>query len=425
MYYWLNFLIGGVLYVFCMGLFWSFMLEPRWKKYSRWQLCTIFMLVSLPPGIVRSFCDEISMLFRVMGYLQVAIIFLFLFGCFTSVWWKKILALLLYMITAHLAEGIILPAFELAGIYYNSDFASLEIFLLQTATCMVTLAFSAIQVAVWNFVEKKRKIPSGTWVFLLFPVSQLLMVWNVAKSFWLDESLAIPVIGGCLIGFLADILLFYVLMNYGEKEKLKKQVQELNYIRALEEQHYQELQSRQEQIARIRHDFKNHLITALHLIETDNREQAGALLEQLRDDVIKTEMKMYSENSVVNAVLSEKAMVCENAGIVLDSQVTLPNQLPIRPVHLCSLFSNLLDNAIHAAEKCSKEERVIIVKAALYGDYLNVKVENTVADFRKGEKPERKGYGQEIICDITKQYHGECYTEEKQNRYIAVVTLEL
>ena len=425
MYYWLNFFIGGLLYVFCMGLFWSFMLETRWKNCPRWLLCTIFMLFALPSGIVRSLCGELSTLFQIMGYLQLVIIFLFLFGCFKSVWWKKVLAFLLYMVSAHLAEGIVFPIFELAGVHYTSDFSSLEFFMMQTAICMVMLAFSAILVTLWNLVEKKRKIPSGTWVFLLFPLSQLMMIWNSVKSFWADESLALPVIGGCLIGFLADILLFYVFMNYGEKEELKKEIQELNYMRALEEQHYQELQKRQEQMARIRHDFKNQMITSLHLIETDNKEQAGLLLEQLRDKLDQTENRIYCENPVVNAVVSEKAMLCENAGIVLDSQIALSNQLPIRPVHLCSLFSNLLDNAIHAAEKCSKEERVIIVKAALYGDYLNVKVENTVADFRKSEKPERKGYGQEIIRDIAKQYHGECYTEEKQNRYIAVVTLEL
>ena len=425
MYYWLNFLIGGVLYVFCMGLFWSFMLEPRWKNYPRWLLCIIFMLVSLPPGIVRSLCSEISLLFQVMGYLQILIIFLFLFGCFSSVCWKKLLALLLYMINAHLAEGIILPLFELAGIHYNSDFSSLEMFLLQTATCMIILVFSAVVVAVWNFVEKQRNISSGTWVFLLFPFSQLLMIWNTAKSFWADESLAIPVIGGCMIGFLADILLFYVLMNYGEKAELRKQVQELNYMHALEEQHYQELQNRQEQMARIRHDFKNQMITSLHLIETDNRKQAKILLEQIREGIARTERKKYCDHPVVNAVLSEKAIQCENAGIILDSQLALPKQLTIQPVHLCSLFSNLLDNAMNAAQKCPEKERVIVVKAALHGDYLNMKVENPVGESKNFEKTERKRYGQEIIHDIVKQYHGSFQTEQKQNRYIAVVTLEL
>lgn len=425
MYYWLNFLIGGVLYVFCMGLFWSFMLEPRWKNCSRWLLCTIFMLVSLPPGIIRSMCNEVSILFRAMGYLQLIIIFLFLFGCFKSIWWKKILAFLLYVVNAHLTEGIVFPIFELAGIHYNGDFSSLEVFLLQTSTCMLMLAFSAILVAVWNFIEKQRKIPSGTWVFLLFPLSQLLMVWNAAKSFWLNESLAIPIIGGCLIGFFADILLFYVLMNYGEKEELKKQIQELSYMRALEEQHYQELQSRHEQMARIRHDYKNQMIASLHLIETNDREQAKILLEQIRDGIAQTETKIYCEHPVVNAVLSEKAIQCENAGIVLDVQLTLPKQLTIQPVHLCSLFSNLLDNAINATQKCSEKNRVIVVKAALHGDYLNMKVENPVNESKNFEKTERKRYGKEIIHDIVKQYHGSFQTEQKQNRYTAIVTLEL
>ena len=129
MIYWMNFFIGGVLYVFFMGLVWSFLLEPRWSRIPRWVPCTVFTVTDIIPGIVRSLCGELSLLFHAMGFLQMAIIFLFLFCCFRSQWWKKLLAYFLYMIAAHLSEGIVLPLFELAvyPVHLCSIFSNLKV----------------------------------------------------------------------------------------------------------------------------------------------------------------------------------------------------------------------------------------------------------------------------------------------------------
>ena len=79
MVYWVNMFLGGVLYVVFMGMVWSFLLEPRWPKVPRWLLSAGLAAADMIPGIVRSLCGELSPLFHAMGYIQMAIIFLFLF----------------------------------------------------------------------------------------------------------------------------------------------------------------------------------------------------------------------------------------------------------------------------------------------------------------------------------------------------------
>lgn len=184
MIYWVNILLGGVLYVFFMGMVWSFILESRWTKIPRWVLAAGLTVADMIPGIIRSLCGELSPLLHTMGYLQMAIIFIFLFCCFQSQWWKKLLAYLLYMIAAHLAEGIVFLLFELAGIRYSSDFNSYEMLILQTAVCMASMCISLVMVFLWNKLEKKRRVPKNMWIYMSVPISQLLMVWNVAESFW-------------------------------------------------------------------------------------------------------------------------------------------------------------------------------------------------------------------------------------------------
>lgn len=425
MIYWVNMFLGGVLYVFFMGMVWSFLLEPRWPKVPRWLLSAGLTVADMIPGIVRSLCGELSPLFHTMGYIQMAIIFLFLFFCFRSQWWKKLLAYSLHIIAAHLAEGIVFPLFELAGIRYNSDFNSYEMLILQTAVCIVSMCFSAVMVFLWNKVEKQRKVPQNAWIYLSVPISQLLMVWNVAESFWGDYTGMLPTVVGCVIGFVADIMLFYFLMEQGEKEVLANQLQELEKLRSAEELHYKTIVNRREELAKIRHDFNNQLTAALHLTENGDTAQAKELLEQLKDSIAQTKETDFCKNAIINAVMTEKAAECQRLGITLDIEMALDSELAVAPIHLCSIFSNLLDNAIRATKGCPLEQRKIIVRGATRGDYLHIKVINFIECSVHVEKKSRKGYGQEILKDIAHQYNGEFQTEQAGNCYTAMMSLEI
>lgn len=425
MIYWVNMFLGGVLYVFFMGMVWSFLLEPRWTKIPRWLLSAGLTVADMIPGIIRSLCGELSPLFHAMGYIQMAIIFLFLFFCFRSQWWKKLLAYSLYIIAAHLAEGIVFPLFEMAGIRYNSDFNSYEMLILQTAVCMVSMCFSSVMVFLWNKVEKQRKVPKNAWIYLSVPISQLLMVWNVAESFWGDYTGMLPTVVGCVIGFVADIMLFYFLMEQGEKEALASQLQELEKLRSAEELHYNTILSRREELAKIRHDFNNQLNTALHLTENGDHVRARELLEQMKDGIAQTQETDFCENAIVNAVMTEKATECLHLGISLDTKLALGAELEVYPVHLCSIFSNLMDNAIRATKKCPTQQRKIVVRGTARGNYLHIKVINPIDNSDSGITKNRKGYGHEILNDIASQYNGEFQIEQAENTYTTMLSLEM
>lgn len=425
MIYWVNFFLGGVLYVFFMGMVWSFLLEPRWAKIPRWFLAAGLTVADMIPGIVRSLCGELSPLFHGMGYIQMAIIFLFLFYCFHSQWWKKLLAYFLYMIAAHLSEGIVFPLFEMLGIRYNSDFNSYEMLILQTAVCMVSMCFSLVLVFLWNRVEKQRKVPLRAWIYLSVPISQLLMVWNVAESFWGDYTGMLPTVAGCVLGFVADIMLFYFLMEQGEKEALARQLQELETLRSTEKLHYNTILSRREELAKIRHDFNNQLTAALHLAENGDHVRAKELLQQMKNGIAQTKEIDFCENVIINAVMTEKATECLSSDIMVDAKLTIGAELAVNPVHLCSIFSNLMDNAICAAKKCPLQERKIVVRGTIRGNYLHIKVVNPLCISDFGKTTSKKGYGHKILKDIASQYNGEFQTEQTEEFYTAMLSLEM
>ena len=70
--------------------------------------------------------------------------------------------------------------------------------------------------------------------------------------------------------------------------------------------------NRQEELAKIRHDFNNQLTAALHLTENGDTVQAKELLEQLKDSIAQTKEIDFCKNAIINAVMTEKASECQS-----------------------------------------------------------------------------------------------------------------
>lgn len=425
-YYVLNGLIGGFLYPFFLGSMWSFCLEKRWKKIPNWGMALFLALATQPAGYVRS--QNIgNVWFEIMGILQALLIFLFVLLGFQDKLWKRMLSFFVFVVAGFVGELFSVTMMSyFFGVEYQKTFANQEMFILQTACLMFDFIIFSIMAFIWNNVFKHQKLPRQAWIFVLFPISQLIVLWNwTNQELFFHREIGIFSALGFMLGFVADIVLLYTFLNQGEKDALAKRVQEIEHLQQVEQLHYQSMETRREELAKIRHDFNNQLTTALYLTEQGGREQAKSMLEQLRRNLTKTKENAWCRDAVINAVLSEQAAVCERDDIDFSAEISIEDTAKIQPVHLCSVFSNLLDNARRAAAACPIEKRKIVVKAVQKGDYIHIKVENTSAFPEKRKKTaDGHGYGQEILKDIAMQYNGDFYTDWKDGIYTAVISVE-
>ena len=224
---------------------------------------------------------------------------------------------------------------------------------------------------------------------------------------------------GAMIGFSANLVLLRILFTNAEKKELESRLQKLEQMQELERARFESIEVRQFELAKIRHDFGNQLVTAYRLVDQNKHKEAAGLLDALSAAVEDTRERVYCANTVVNAVLFEKHIVCEIADITLDINVELAEDCGIKQLHLCSIFSNLLDNAINA---CRDLPNSVITLMTLHkGDYLHIKCTNpTLED--DNVKPER-GYGTRIISDIAEQYEGVYSIEINKGQYSAIISL--
>jgi len=245
------------------------------------------------------------------------------------------------------------------------------------------------------------------WVFLIFPISQIMIL---AGEFMGKGNATAFFYIGLAFGLISDVILLYFLLRGRKKEALEKALEEMVYLKDVENFRNDLLEQQQKQIQEIKK------ILEVHMQDLDALER---YLEETRTPV-------YCMNPVVNAVVSEKEKKCSELGFQLENNLIVPKEMNVEPLHICSIFSNLLDNALEAVSELEKSQRKIMVYAEIKGNYFIVKVVNSAAKAHVNRKIRKgHGYGTRILDDITKKYDGNFHSFFENGLYTAVVAIKV
>lgn len=409
-------------------------------------MLTVFQATLKPRGTVRKrviWMVSFFLVFLVLAWMkmtspigtarfQIAMILIYLIYIpylalgFDERIWKKILVFLLATGAALVSEVVTLALFRVSGnvgILHLQNFASVSL----AMTCM-NGALAVLLILAFNRIIPKNIHIRHYLLFLLFPVSQLLIFLAVdfrsmggdLNMFYQDPTAYF----GYVIGIAADIGLLSLMIWDEKRERIRDENEELKRLCSLEELHFSEIERRETEFSKIRHDYINQLSAAVNLIRLGHADEAVQNLEAISGQVRAQGAKgRYCANHTVNAILIEKEEECRRRGIALDMELDVDEIPGISQIHLCSIFSNLLDNAIRASAECADEPKIRL-HAAIRKTYMVVKTENPSLD-PAGKKRTRRGYGQEILRDIAAQYEGDFRTEWKDGIYTAVMTVKI
>ena len=88
----------------------------------------------------------------------------------------------------------------------------------------------------------------------------------------------------------------------------------------------------------------------------------------------------YCENSVADALTRVKADAAERLGVRFDAEFDIPEDLALPPLELCTILSNIYDNAIKGANAAPEGRRWVHVGAKVAAGYLIVVCKNGCAE---------------------------------------------
>ena len=130
------------------------------------------------------------------------------------------------------------------------------------------------------------------------------------------------------------------------------------------------------QTAIYQHDMRHHLNMLDGLLSSGKPEQAEEYIQKVQADIESITPRRFCENELVNLLCSSFTAKASKAGITLTVEAKLPNALAISDTELCSLLSNGLENALHAASEQPAGERWVTLYCGVRQNKLLIEIRN-------------------------------------------------
>ena len=404
------------------GIFIHLLLTP---KYSQrvclvvWSVTALWMPVGRSIQMAYESMKPVIFMSGVLLWMALALLL------YRDPVWKRVTAVLLTLCVNIFLDSSLMLLFYLVNPALLDHAAGCNVYAVVmniTAEAVLVLVYMCT-LQLWNLIRDRRLI-KGYLPTLLLPVSQACFAlrFNVGVGGHSD-SYSMAFFLGAILGLCLDIYWMYELLYRSRRTEAERKLKEMHHVMELEHVHYQEIESKREEVAKIRHDINNQILTARHLISGGDTERSEHMLDQLMEQVSATKEYPYCAVPIINAILNEKNRLCEQHQIDLIADLFFPSDLHVDDVMLCSLFSNLLDNAIHAVEEMEPGKRWIRISAIMEGGFLVVKTRNPSGK----PEPVRRGHGKGtvILREIAEMYGGMYQTEYRDGIFTAVVNIEL
>lgn len=229
-----------------------------------------------------------------------------------------------------------------------------------------------------------------------------------------DSRLVFAVVIENLVLLVMVMSCFLIYVRRNRTQKTNAEYELLDMLNRYYSQNADNVKKSYDQINMLKHDMRNLLLVAANLIEQDQPDEAKVLLDEKLQQIDRIYKIVDTDNEYANAILNQKLSEARAAGlearcVILTSFSGMGNQ------EICSLFGNLLDNAIEANEGNSDKPWLEVL---VEGDEDSIEIicRNSIykslrfdhgGRFLTGKNPREHGYGSRIIREIAEKYEGE------------------
>lgn len=237
-----------------------------------------------------------------------------------------------------------------------------------------------------------------------------------------------------LICLLAVCILLLAAILYRMNQRAKNENRMWQLKMDLLENNYQALLEVYEKKSVFVHDTKNHLLAMAKMLEDGQESEILVYIAQMTGEIRKSGNVVCTNHKMLDSILNRKIQEAREARIDIQCAYDDMRNLKLTLSEICSLFANLLDNAIEAAEKCPVgTERRIDVACRKHGKMLVVSVSNSIPENNRHEPDmvfqttkadkERHGFGMISIKKVIESHDGYMKVDVRESRFCVVAYL--
>jgi sensor histidine kinase regulating citrate/malate metabolism len=172
----------------------------------------------------------------------------------------------------------------------------------------------------------------------------------------------------------------------------------------------------------------------LYLESDGNKKEMQASIQQMIEEIRPYESKVETGHEVIDVILGEKLQLCQEKEITCVPYIDGRMFDFVKPLDLCTIFGNAMDNAIESCVQIPEtDKRQINIHSLSRGDSVVLTFRNTYhkkPDFSNGlpvtTKSDEKnhGYGLRNMRYIADKYHGTVNCTVEQDEFVLTILLQ-
>lgn len=222
-----------------------------------------------------------------------------------------------------------------------------------------------------------------------------------------------------------------VVMFFHHFQMLKTENKMLLELETLSENHIKDMELMMEKNRIQTHDMKHHLLVLREYGQEKQWDSLMSYLNELSEDILAKKKTGWTQTGILDTILEQKKEKAESEGIEFSIQADRIGALPFSDLEICTLFSNLLDNAIEACEKIEGNRRWIEIQITRKSGMLYLTISNSIKDrpseqegklITNKQNHQLHGYGIKSVQKIVRKYEGDFSYQIRESEFIVTIT---
>jgi len=351
------------------------LLTPRWKWWT-YPMASMFFLLFTPQLFsVMSAISHASIL-TIMGYSLMILPLI----CFANSFWQTLTLCFMLSIINRLCTFF--------GYAFYAGFGGNDS--LRSTFVILSVVYFILSFVCWiwvrKYIERLNQLTLHGYLWPMLATMSLVTrflvdfcsdnVFNLNPTS--DQTIIWSMIALCVFALSMLALLLYNAISSAILTTEKNISDHLSYELDVQKRYYESQLQSQDEVRRMKHDMRGHLITAIGLLQSGKPEEAQQYLGKVSDITSKSVNHTYAADPYIDAVISCFATLFKRNNVKFSCSIHV---IPIEKyqVELCLVFSNALQNALEASLNLPPEKRSVSVTAKIKFDYLVLQVANRYA----------------------------------------------
>lgn len=229
---------------------------------------------------------------------------------------------------------------------------------------------------------------------------------------------------------LVTVIITFLLFRFTREHQRTVEQQFLIQDLKLSESILAQMEENASQIKEIKHELGNYAVYISQLLKRKDYDTLSKYVQAIDPWNTDVTEPIATGNSVCNSIVNQKLSYARSLGIAAEAIVSLPEEMPLDDLALCSLLGNMLSNAIEA---CKDQENAFLrLKIYPAKDYLVFRTDNSVSEdileknphlLSTKEDAENHGIGMRVMRRIADQHNGMLHYEMSEPNCFTVQVL--